>query len=271
MDIFTLILLLGSLTFVTSNKTETPLIPENNNVNFRIIGGTGASEGEFPYQILLQERGEFTCGGSFITVNGTHFVLTAAHCVRNVRRSILSVVAGEMDRNIVSGNEQTRSVTKIIIHRQFNYRNFANDIALLAIDKPFTVNTYVSPIPLPKQGQRTTGDVIVTGWGLTSIFRRTDTRLLQQVRLTILDDNPCRLLYLFPLRRILSSMLCAGKLIGGGDSCDGDSGGPMKAVNGDYLAGIVSWGTICAFPLQPGVNTEVSHFIDWIEKQASSV
>ncbi|CAL8136680.1 unnamed protein product [Orchesella dallaii] len=271
MNNFKFFLLLGSFTLVTSYKIETSPISDNNTRNYKIIGGTSASEGSFPYQILLQELGQFSCGGSFIIVNGTHFVLTAAHCVINVPTSILSVVAGEVDRYKVSGNEQTRRVTRIIMHPKFGKHDLVNDIALLVIDKPFTVNSYVSPIPLPKQGQTTTGEVIVTGWGLTSIFFRTRTRLLQKVRLTILDDNPCRLLYLVPFQWIHSSMLCAGKLVGGSDSCDGDSGGPMKAVNGGYLAGIVSWGTICAFPLQPGVNTEVSHYIDWIEQEARTV
>ncbi|CAL8136678.1 unnamed protein product [Orchesella dallaii] len=232
MDNYIILLLLGSFTLVTSYKIEAQTISENKTLNTRIIGGTPASEGSFPYQILLEQA--------------------------------------EVDRYKVSGNEQIRRVTRIISHPGFSYRNLANDIALLAIDEPFQVNKFVSRIPLPKQGQKTTGEVIVTGWGLTSRAVQAASRFLQQVRLTILSDNACRLLYLLPPRRIHSSMLCTGKLVGGKDSCDGDSGGPLKAVDGNYLAGIVSWGTICAFPLQPGVNTEVSHFIEWIEQEAKT-
>ncbi|ODM99663.1 Transmembrane protease serine 9 [Orchesella cincta] len=248
--------------------TQQPSFKENDD-RLRIIGGTLISkEGEIPYQILLEYRGEFTCGGSFISVNGTHFVLTAAHCVKAYKfPSRFTVVAGENDLGTLSGNEQGRTVTKIFVHRRYNYRTFANDIALLAIDKPFEVNDYVSPIPLPKQGQTTTGEVIVSGWGDTTPIGF-ESRYLKKVTIAVINNLACKIFYASRLHFVTNSMLCAGRLIGFSDSCDGDSGGPLKAVNGGYLAGIVSWGIICAFPLQPGVNTEVSHYVHWIETQA---
>lgn len=49
----------------------------------RIVGGKGATFGEFPWQVLVREStwlGLFTknkCGGVLITKN---YVMTAAHC-----------------------------------------------------------------------------------------------------------------------------------------------------------------------------------------------
>ncbi|CAL8136686.1 unnamed protein product [Orchesella dallaii] len=269
---FIFTLLLGSATLITGSVTQFPLLEENDDHRLRIIGGLSATDGEIPYQILLQDRGRSTCGGSFISVNGTHFVLTAAHCVPDVNDpSRYTVVAGEVDRRTNSGNEQTRKVTRIFRHDRFNTRSYVNDIALLVIDEPFKVNSYVSPIPLPNQGQKTSGEVVVSGWGRTSVFSRRLSPVLRQVYLSVIDDIPCRLLYASPNTWVYSSMLCAGKVTGGTGTCNGDSGGPLKAVNGDYLAAIGSWGAICAFPLQPGVYTEVSHYIDWIEQQAYKV
>ncbi|CAL8136690.1 unnamed protein product [Orchesella dallaii] len=271
---FIFTLLLGCVTLVTTDTSESPPVEEIEDENlWRIIGGEGVSEGDYPYQILLQNRGRFTCGGCFIIVHGTHFVLTAAHCVWDLDNpSRYTVIAGEVDRTNTSGNEQTRIVTKVIRHSRYSSRSLANDIALLAIDEPFTINDYVSPIQLPKQGQKTRGEVIVSGWGRTSILRRSASPILKQVHLTVLDDMPCRLLYAYPsIKWIYGSMLCAGRVYGGSGACNGDSGGPLTAVDGGYLAALVSWGTICAFPLQPGVYTEVSYFIDWIELQASGV
>ncbi len=46
----------------------------------------------------------------------------------------------------------------------------------------------------------------------------------------------------------------------------GDSGGPLTCGEGDQLVicGIVSWALECALPGYPGVNTQVSYYVDWI-------
>jgi len=242
--------------------------------DLKIAGGTEATDGEIPYQIMLKRNGNFRCGGSLIEVNGTQFVLTAAHCVFSRRHIIppssLTVIAGEVDPATTSGNEQTRNIIRVVAHKHFYPPALLdNDIALLAIDEPFIVNKYVSPIALPEQNQVTTGELIVSGYGTNNPFGITVAPYLKHVRLTVVNNLFCKLLHL--PRRVIRSMLCAGKLVPGRNTCAGDSGGPMKAVNGSYVAGIVSWGTICGLPTQPGVNTKVSHFVNWIEQQAASM
>jgi secreted trypsin-like serine protease len=71
---------------------------------------------------------------------------------------------------------------------------------------------------------------------------------------------------------IPGSMVCAGPMAGGQDSCNGDSGGPLLVPDpddpGSWLqVGITSWGPEgCALPLLPGVYAEVAAARPWIDQ-----
>ena len=68
--------------------------------------------------------------------------------------------------------------------------------------------------------------------------------------------------------------LCAGIIDGGRDACAGDSGGPLTVKRGEdnkwVLAGIISNGINCGQPNTPGVYTQVSAYVDWINAVINS-
>jgi len=57
----------------------------------RIIGGTNATVGAWPWQVGLQYNGFLFCGGTIVDPTT---VITAAHCVEYLSPSALSVKVG---------------------------------------------------------------------------------------------------------------------------------------------------------------------------------
>uniref|UniRef100_A0A8C9FBC0 Corin, serine peptidase n=1 Tax=Pavo cristatus TaxID=9049 RepID=A0A8C9FBC0_PAVCR len=92
---------------------------------------------------------------------------------------------------------------------------------------------------------------------------------LQEGEVRIISLEQCQ--SYFDMKTITSRMLCAGYESGTVDSCMGDSGGPLvceQPAGRWTLFGLTSWGSVCfSKVLGPGVYSNVSHFIDWIEKQ----
>ncbi|TOF86826.1 peptidase S1, partial [Vibrio parahaemolyticus] len=235
--------------------------------NYKIVGGTDAEPGEFPYQLSFQETflgfSFHFCGAS---IYSEKWAITAGHCVYGDNYnnpSGLQVVAGELDLSRNDGTEQYSSVSRIILHDGFDYDLLTNDIALLELAQPLEFNENVGPVTLPEQGHQATGDSVITGWGTLTEGGSTPD-VLQKVTIPIVSDEECRNDY--SADDVYDYMICAGVPEGGKDSCQGDSGGPMVAsdTGSPYLAGIVSWGYGCARPNRPGVYTEVAYFVDWV-------
>ena len=174
---------------------------------------------------------------------------------------MLQIVAGDNDLSIEEGTEQAADVVRIILHEDYESTTTSNDISLLKLGSSLSFDSYVDAIPIPSQGQSFTGIALVSGWGTLTEGGETPT-VLQKVEVPIVSDADCRDAY--GVDEVLDSMICAGEA--GHDSCQGDSGGPM--VCGGSLCGIVSWGYGCARPNYPGVYTEVSYFVDWINANA---
>nr|XP_033815492.1 vitamin K-dependent protein C [Geotrypetes seraphini] len=233
--------------------------------DIRIIGGKPEKKGDSPWQVLLLLDKKFKCGG--VLIHPT-WVLTAAHCTEDQGR--YQVRLGEYDRRRFENTEQQIAVDKILIHT--NYQKSDNDIALLHLARPATLNNHVLPICLPDkwlaehQLMKAEKQVIVTGWGSQNNSFQNRSFLLNYIEIPLAPRNEC----IDAMENVITeNMLCAGKLGDNRDACRGDSGGPMVTKFGNiwYLIGLVSWGEGCGKLYNFGIYTKVSQYLEWIQQQ----
>lgn len=261
-----------------------------NKVSARIINGGGVAQDRhdtmWPFIISLGEtsgnaRESHFCGATLIK---PRLVLTAAHCVVELDEDVeLSVktfpstiaALGGASKLSTASSGQRIAVRDIMVHPKYKSTEEVFDVAILRLNRPFTVGGAVRTIDIAGVGEdgfwgaggglpsptEATGPW-TAGWGNTVAWDRGESfpDELRDVMLPLASDSACQAKNppgLGDLGFDLRNMLCgglpdsdasAGNGTTGKDTCQGDSGGPVIA--GDGLGawrvfGVVSWGEKC--------------------------
>ncbi|KAG5843687.1 hypothetical protein ANANG_G00153550 [Anguilla anguilla] len=231
----------------------------------RVVGGTDAKEGAWPWTVSLHWRGRHVCGASLID---REWLISAAHCVygKNMHLSNWKALLGlHRQGGPQSLYTETRQVDRIIFNNIYNRRTKDGDIAMMHLETPVNFTDYIQPICLPDNDEQFEPGrkCFIAGWGRMA-EQGSVAGVLQEAAIPLLSQAVCK--KQLPEYNITARMVCAGYPEGGVDSCQGDSGGPLMCYQDGHwmLAGVTSFGVGCGRPQRPGVYALVSEFTDWV-------
>ena len=255
----------------------------------RIVGGSTASVSQYPWQAAVvfspakmsgdAHQRQF-CGGSLLT---SRIVVTAAHCVYDTDpdcTSFCTTSQAHLDpedvdvvlgRTTLSDTSQGVELGVAAVKYQSDYDPDYRgdgvpryDVAYLVLSEPSSQGQ----IKIAGNDEGALWDAgspeEISSWGSTSgctLSCGSTVDTLRAASVTVIPDSTCGTASVYGSDFDAATMLCAGVLSGGVDTCTGDSGGPLEAPvqGGGYrLVGLTGWGDGCALPNYPGVYTRVA-------------
>jgi secreted trypsin-like serine protease len=233
----------------------------------KIVGGSVAQVGDWPWSCSMLYNGRHICGGSLYN---DQWIITAAHCVSSLVASNYRWECGVHDRTNKESWTKVFNTEQVIRHEAYNSRLIQNDIAIMKIvGSAAPYNDYILPACYPAANAVYAGmNSWATGWGST-FSGGSVTRYQMEVMMPVLTDAACTAKFGGANNMLdARTQICAGVSGANKDTCQGDSGGPLVVQDPSSkrweLIGLTSWGYGCG---DGGVYTKCSAYRSWVEQK----
>lgn len=241
------------------SASQTEIESESSRRTARIVYGAPATKNQFPYfafLVLLSSNNNDTniCGGTLIN---SKFVLTAAHCLTDVRTVWLSF--GSNDR---TSFPTSRLISNIAVHPKYDSAKKNNDIGIVKLQKPVGFATIALPTARYSSWNFEGLKMITVGFG--RIENGFNPRYLYFTEQVGLSSNKCKSVY----KNFNDLKLCA-KGPNKSSICVGDSGGPL--IHRNVLVGINSLVKTPSCINDTGGFTRVDRYLDWINGKMATL
>ncbi|RZC42474.1 proclotting enzyme-like [Asbolus verrucosus] len=189
-----------------------------------------AQNGQWPWQaaIYIQNNNEerYVCEATLISPK---HVVTAAHCVTFQTTELvvpahqLTVYLGKHNRGD-DNNAQTLRAEKILLYPGYVSSNLLNDIALIRLEKPVTINDYTRPICLKHSSDKKEGFLV--GYGINRDHKIED---LAQAKVKIINEEECSKQH-SDLKSLLTDNVFCASYVQDNSLCVGDSGSSLALL-----------------------------------------
>ncbi|CAH8570185.1 Serine protease 56 [Schistosoma haematobium] len=241
----------------------------DNKMESRIIGGELSRPGQWPWMVSVRENNQFRCGASLIS---SQWLLTAAHCFpKDVNLNNWIVHIGDFYLDWIDSEEILMNISSIFIHPNYHLRKLYDyDYALIKTASSIQYTSKRLPICILNSTLININELdrcYVAGWGSSE-----DSPISNELRhlyIPLLNLTVCNQTEAYQ-GKLTETMICAGYIRGGKDSCQGDSGSPLMCQLHNttdhvwYQIGIVSFGKSCAAAGTPGIYSNLTFVNNWI-------
>ena len=241
--------------------------------NASIIGGYGASISELPWLAFIESEsaeGFSDCTG---TVIAPRLILTAAHCVQDIRTGTVQPAGSFI---VVTGvanlNEATQAnlslVSNALVYPGFKPSTMQRDAGLLVLASPVAAPAIPLAGPAHSPSLRAGTGTLIAGWGVTQLGGGQATAQLQVATSAVQGPAYCRqqVRGFYPYFSATVQLCTIEPPNYGTSTCHGDSGGPLIAARPDgslVQIGITSLGEPACKTTRPSVFTRVDLVSAW--------